>query len=133
MVKSLKDRLKFTEGKTEGLGVQASWVFIFQKNEKLSIRRKMTDLQIANWMVAEFPGHGSKFFIDLRKGDLNRVQQARTRFNRGDLTQHQAPDNKSHRYGGDGKCNDPIYSGKKGVSISRSKKASKTQKTVKNR
>lgn len=121
MSQSLKDRLKFTEGLTQNLGVQASWVYIFQRNEKIASRNKMTDKQISLWMANEFPEHDSKFFKDLRKGDTNRVQQARTRYNRGDLTLHVVPEIQSHRYNDKGKCSDPIYSGKKGVSLKQPK------------
>lgn len=121
MSQSLKDRLKFTSGKTQNFGVQASWVYVFQRNEKLSVRKKMTDKQIALWMASEFPDHDSKFFKELRKGDTNRVQQARTRYNRGDLTLHVIPEVQSHRYDDKGKIADPIYSGKKGVSLKRPK------------
>lgn len=123
MSQSLKDRLKFTNGVTQDLGIQASWVFIFQKNEKVAARSKLTDKQIALWMADEFPKQDSKFFKELRKGDTNRVQQARTRYNRGDLTLHKIPEIISHRYNEKGKCSDPIYSGKKGVSLKKVTKA----------
>lgn len=68
-------------GKTTGLGVEAAWHYIFEKNEvaagrlkgkghfkdaksptKLKDGKPFTDEQISEWMYAEFPNRGSAAF-----------------------------------------------------------------------
>ncbi len=80
-------------GKTLGLGVQATWVKLFQDNEKRGATRK-TDAEITKTMNSEFPARKSKVF--------ERVQHVRAQYNRGVLTGGEVPKTPSSRYGEDG-------------------------------
>ena len=79
-------------GKTTGVGVNATWVLIFQKNEKLPTARKLTDAQITKFMQFEFFGRNSKVF--------ETVSVVRGRYNRGLLTRGKVPTIQSKQYGG---------------------------------
>ena len=109
--------VQFNVGRTAKLGIQDSWVLILRRNEEL--KRKRTDQELADWMVREFPKHKSQLFEDLRKKELWRVQQARARYNRGAFTKGIVPKIKSHRYDKSGKTIDPVYSGKRGVRLTK--------------
>jgi len=96
--------MQFTYGVTTGLGIYDCWTNLFQQNET-SIN-KMTDRQIAEFMGTEFPNHDSAMFRDIRSGKLWRVQQMRSRYNRGGLT-GEKPIIRSHRYNEAGSLCDP--------------------------
>ena len=107
--------IRFTKGKTTGMGIQAVWAKLFVENEQKPKTKKMPDVQIAAWMLHEFADHSSKFFEDLK--DWKNVQRARTRYNRGGMTGGKIPKVLSHRYGEKGNLMDPIFSGRKNVRL----------------
>lgn len=111
-------RLQFTSGKTTSLGVTQAWIHIFEKNEKASRSQKMTDKQIADFMLKEFPGHNSKLFQAIKAGTLHKVQAQRAKYNRGGMSPDgEPPEIQSHRYDEEGKPADPKFSGKSGVTL----------------
>lgn len=77
-------------GKTTKVGVAATWVHIFEKNEKLPKPKKLTDPKITKFMQSEFPGRKSKVF--------EAVNTVRCRYNRGILTKCQVPKVQSKQY-----------------------------------
>ena len=115
--------VQFTKGRTTGLGVHAAVVQLLRQNE----RKRLSDAELAKWLVREFPKRKSAMFASLRAGVLARVQQWRTRYNRGDLTGHVSPATKSNRYVRR-KVSNPIYSGKKGVCLVSDAKAARKKK-----
>lgn len=70
-----------TQGRSLKLGVNATWVHLFQENEKSS--RKRTDADITTFLKKEFPDRKSKVFES--------VSTVRSRYNNGVLTQGTKP------------------------------------------
>lgn len=79
-------------GRTTGEGVHGAWVSVFKRNEKLPKGKKLTDPQITEFMMSEFPGRASKVF--------EYVHGVRNKYNKGGLTQGKVPpvEEQSHRY-----------------------------------
>jgi hypothetical protein len=50
-------------GKTLGLNIKATWIKIFQENERVSKAKRLTDTALAKIMVREFPGRTPKDFL----------------------------------------------------------------------
>jgi hypothetical protein len=100
-----------TVGKTLKLGINQTWVSIFESNFK----RKWTDAKISEFMFCEFHPKKSAIF-----GAPNSV---RGRYNRGVLTGNKAPKPQSTSFDADGK---PI----EGRVILHPRKALKTKKIL---
>jgi hypothetical protein len=81
-------------GKTTMVGVQATWVWVFERNEKAKKRDKWTDERISEFMKSEFPGRESAVF--------DRIQAMRFKYNAGGMTGGVQPKVQSNRYDGDG-------------------------------
>lgn len=109
--------LQFTTGKTLGLGIQQTWVHLFEQNERAKRSEKQNDVEICRFMLKEFPTQDSKLFNQLRDGVLHRVQAMRARYNRGGMTNGKVPGMQSHRYDSEGNYDDTPYSGKAGVTM----------------
>lgn len=109
------------KGKTSGLGIQDAWAHIFQKNEKASKNKRLTDEQISKWMHKEFPGRGSTVF--------DHVQGVRTKYNKGGLSGNVAPKTQSKRYDSDGAVIPPRV-GRPETSKKTTKKKKTTRKTA---
>lgn len=109
-------RLRFTKGRSLGLGITETWVKIFRDNEQAKKADKQTDAAIAKFMLKEFPEQATKPFVLMREGKLWAVQGQRARYNRGAMTVGVSPQT-SHRYGDEGEYDDTPYSGKKGVTV----------------
>lgn len=62
-------------GKTSGVGVNETWIQVFEKNEEVDEGERLTDEQISQFMKSEFPDLDTKLF--------DRVQIARGKYNRG--------------------------------------------------
>lgn len=62
-------------GKTSGVGVNETWIQVFEKNEQVEESERLTDEQISQFMKSEFPDLDAKLF--------DRVQIARGKYNRG--------------------------------------------------
>jgi hypothetical protein len=111
------ERMQFTVGKTMEMGVFSTWASVFDANESHPKKKKLTDEQIAAFMIAEFPKHDTKLFKLLKAGVMHRVQAMRASYNRGQFTKGVKPKKVSHRYDKSGNVCDPIFSGKKGVTM----------------
>jgi hypothetical protein len=94
MSKGAKGPTGRPDGRTLGLGVQATWVELFEQNEKASKTKKRTDGEIAAFMHNEFKGRDSKVF--------DQVQLVRTRYNKGGLAKGSVPKVQSRRFNEDG-------------------------------
>lgn len=100
-----------------GVGVQAAWCAIFEANEKLAKKSKLTDEGITKVLGQAFPGRKSDVF--------SRVQGVRRKYNTGGFTQTDGvPSTLSNRYDEEG--NVTTARGKKVVD---KKAASGTKKT----
>ncbi len=62
-------------GVTSGVGVNETWIRVFEKNEQVDGKDRLTDEQISQFMNSEFPDQDAKIF--------GRVEIARGRYNRG--------------------------------------------------
>ena len=62
-------------GVTSGVGVNETWIRVFEKNEQVDEKDRLTDEQISQFMNSEFPDQDAKIF--------GRVEIARGRYNRG--------------------------------------------------
>ena len=62
-------------GVTSGVGVSETWIRVFEKNEQVDGKDRLTDEQISQFMNSEFPDQDAKIF--------GRVEIARGRYNRG--------------------------------------------------
>lgn len=70
-------------GVSTGLGVEAAWGYVFEKNMKAKVADRMTDTQIADWMTKEFPGKTGRDGQPTSSFGISNVQTVRTKFNRG--------------------------------------------------
>lgn len=62
-------------GKTSGVGINETWIRVFEKNQQVEESERLTDEQISEFMKSEFPDLDAKLF--------DRVQIARGKYNRG--------------------------------------------------
>lgn len=83
------------KGVNMGLGVQETWVFLFQRNENPGLKKedRLSDEAIRQAMAEEFPS---------RSPDEFKVSAFRSRYNRGLMTKGVVPKQKSHPYDDDG-------------------------------
>jgi hypothetical protein len=77
-------------GLTFGLGVEKTWVKLFEQNEKCKKAERMTDEQITEFMYAEFPHKTCEVF--------KHVNGVRGKYNRGGFHKGEAPELQSKRY-----------------------------------
>lgn len=62
-------------GKTSKLGVNRTWIQVFERNQEADEKDRLTDLQISEFMKSEFP--------DLQVSLFDQVEIARNKYNRG--------------------------------------------------
>ncbi len=78
-------------GKRLKLGINQTWIHLFQENERLAKSDKAkTDAEITEFMYSEFPGRKSKVFAQ--------VATCRSRYNRGVITGGEPPKIQSNPY-----------------------------------
>jgi len=82
--------VKRIEGKTLKMGVNQTWVHLFQKNETLPGAKRLGDMEISEFLKKEFPDRHSRVF--------DAVPTVRSRYNRGLLTQGEKPKTQSNPY-----------------------------------
>ncbi len=68
-------RPKARVGVTSGVGVNETWIRLFEQNEQCDEQDRLTDKQISESMKSEFP--------DLDSVTFDRVEIARGKYNRG--------------------------------------------------
>jgi len=93
----------FTEGEETGLSVFQYLAALFQANEQLPAKEKMTDAEIERKIVAEFPNEPIARQLSARPREYT-VNWFRQRYIEGRFTQGQVPTDGSalpisHRYG----------------------------------
>lgn len=95
-----KPTIDKSKGTSLGMGVCAYFALLFESNEKLPPKKKMTDEVIAKKMRAEFPDRKSSFFSGKpwKSGFQDTVNQWRQKYNRGNLTRDLIPTICSFRY-----------------------------------
>lgn len=95
-------------GKKYGMGICQFWAYLFELNELLPKKRKMTDEEIKRQVLAEFSGR--KALVKLGNlGEKGRVtvNHYRQMYNMGRLTSNTPPKRRSYRFGLHGLRVDP--------------------------
>ena len=88
-----------SEGIRTGLGICQFWATLFEANERLVQRKKMTDAEIKRQVAEEFPGREAvRKLLD----GVTTVNYYRRLYNKGRLTSGRIPKLPSRRYGIDG-------------------------------
>ena len=117
--KEKKATLKRAVGRIYGLSVHSTWAKLFEDNERLPRKKKLTDAQIAGTMKKEFPNNVNNLYNE--KG----VKAARYRYNLDGLHKGgEPPATRSKQYDQDG--NEVI-----GRASRKPKKVKKEKKKVK--
>ena len=92
-----------SEGKKYGLGICQFWVYIFELNERLPKKRKMTDEEIKRQVREEYPNRKSiKKLGPVGGRGTTTVNYHRQLYNGGRYTRGIPPKVISYRYGADG-------------------------------
>ena len=102
--KRLKKQAAHKElGDTSGLGITAYFVMLFQSNELIAKKDKLTDIQIARRVAKEFPRRPTAQLEQFTGVDKKHtINSYRYRYNTGVFTRGIPPVNRSYRYNAQG-------------------------------
>ena len=97
-----------SKGKRYGMGICQFWAYLFQLNESLPRKRKMTDEEVKRQILLEFSHRKAvkKLGKVGEKGQVT-INHYRQMYNTGRFTSGIKPTSHSRRYGEDGHCVDP--------------------------
>lgn len=97
-----------TQGRNTGMGICEFWSYLFELNERLPPRRKMTDEEIKRQMIEEFPDRPTvKKLGPVGGKGRDTINQNRQLYNSGRFTRGAPPRVYSYRYTIDGEVADP--------------------------
>lgn len=91
-------------GKKSKMGICQFWAYLFELNESLPRKHRMTDEEIKRQVIQEFPDRQAVVKLGPvgQKGEVT-VNHYRQKYNVGRFTQGMVPKKLSKRYGLDGK------------------------------
>lgn len=89
-----------SRGKTTGMGVNEYICALFELNERLPTKKKMTDEALKQQFMEEFPDRPSTQSLKDKKISMNYY---RLKYNSGRFTKGNPPEIRSHRYDYDGR------------------------------
>lgn len=87
-------------GVTTGLGVEAAWCYLFERNAKAPVADRMTDAQISAFLKKEFPGKKGRENKPTSVFEADAVQATRSKFNRGAFGEGYKPEKPSQPWDG---------------------------------